>query len=459
MKYIIENDIDDIVAIYPDVFLVPFPVEHYHKKQSTGYNVLPVKFIDGDTLIGFCLVIEKKSESTLHCWIGGVLPKYRHCGVFSGFIDWIIKYGSEKQYKHITLNTDNHKPDILRLIIKRGFNIIGVEKTEYGDGNKVLLCFDIYPPQNMRLSITDQCNMDCFFCHSEGNFTKSLQTMPLSAIDQLLIQAQKLNFTEVTITGGEPLMYPEGVVHVLNDCSHWIHPPYIKICTNGILLDAPILQAIMNYSGKISLNVSMHAVQDNVIPKITNTHIKITEYDRMFSQLNKHGIEYRLNYVLLNGVNDSTQKLCDLFKYAMQTGIKNVHLLELLVTKKQTALIPYYISINEVAERINQLSDDFTVELVKKTHKKTEFLLKEKDDNTTLNVVLYRLSCRSGCERCNVDNDVKIGSDMRLHPCYIEDGCDCGDAVINLKHAIELRDTFLQNRSNCDSFEALYWGE
>lgn len=60
MKYIIENDIDDIVAIYPDVFLVPFPLEHYRKKQSTGYNVLPVKFIDDNTLVGFCLVIEKK---------------------------------------------------------------------------------------------------------------------------------------------------------------------------------------------------------------------------------------------------------------------------------------------------------------------------------------------------------------------------------------------------------------
>ena len=457
MKYIIENNVDDIVAIYQDVFLVPFPVEHYHKKQRTGRNVLPVKFIDDNKLTGFCFVIEKKSESTLHCWIGGVLPEYRHSGIFSGFIDWIIQYASEKQYKHITLNTDNHKPDILRMIIKRGFNIVGVEKTEHGDGNKILLCFDIYPPQNMRLSITDQCNMDCFFCHSEGNFTRSLQTMPLSAIDQLMIQAQQLNFTEITITGGEPLMYPEGVVRVLNNCNRWIHQPHIKICTNGILLDTSVLQEILNYHGKIALNISMHTVHDNLIPKITNTHINITEYDRMFSQLNKLGIEYRLNYVLLNGVNDSPQELCELFKYAMQNGIKNVHLLELLVTKKQTALIPYYVSINEAEERIHQLSDDFNVELVKKTHKKTVFLIR--DNNTALNVVLYRLSCRSGCERCHDDNDIKIGADMRLHPCSIEDGIDCDNAVTNLKYAIEQRDKFLQNRSNSDSFETLYWGE
>ena len=245
-------------------------------------------------------------------------------------------------------------------------------------------------------------------------------------------------------------MYPEGVVRVLNNCNRWVHTPHIKICTNATLIDTPILQEIMNYSGKVSLNISMHAVHDNLIPKITNTHIKITEYDRIFSQLNTHGIKYRLNYVLLKGVNDSPEELFELFKYAMQNEIENVHLLELLVTKKQTALIPYYISIDEAEKRINQLSDDFTIEVVKKTHKKTEFLLK--NDNTTLNVILYRLSCRSGCERCHVDNDIKIGSDMRLHPCYIEDGCDCGDAVINLKHAIELRDTFLQNRSNCDSF-------
>ena len=103
---------------------------------------------------------------------------------------------------------------MLKLLVEYGFCIIDVKKSEYGDGHKLISIYDICTPRKMRLSITDRCNMDCFFCHSEGNFTCNSGHMPLSAIEQLLIQANRMNFTEITITGGEPLTYLEGVLSV-----------------------------------------------------------------------------------------------------------------------------------------------------------------------------------------------------------------------------------------------------
>lgn len=454
MKYVIVKNTTEIASIYSDVFLDKFPAERYRQIKDAGNSILPIQFMVDDNIIaGFALVIEKNIESTLHCWIGGVLPEYRHRGICSGFIDWIIQYGTENKYAHVTINTDNYKPDMLRVLVKFGFAIIGVEQTKYGDGNKIMLRFDIHATRKMRLSITNQCNMKCFFCHSEGNYISSVCKMPLSAIDQLLIQAQRLNFREITVTGGEPLMYPKGITRILDNCSRWSRFPYIKICTNGTLLDFDILQAIRNYPGKISLNISMHTMDENITPKITGIHIKHIKYDKLFSELNTYGIDYRLNYILLRGLNDSKETLRELFKYAMRRKIQDIHMLELLVTKEQTTLIPYYVSLETVVERIYQLSTDFQVDLLNKKDKKSEFILCK--DDAVLKVVLFRLSCRQGCERCYVDNDIKIGANMHLYPCYLKNGWDCGNAVLNLKHAMEKRDEFFRSHGGEDN--SLYW--
>lgn len=454
MKYVIVKSTTEIASIYSDVFLDKFPVERYRQIEDAGNSILPIQFMIDDTIVGFTLVIEKHAESTLHCWLGGVLPEYRNRGIVSGFIDWIIQYGTENKYAHITINTDNYKPDIIRMLVKFGFAIIGVEQTKYGDGNKIMFRFDIHEPRKMRLSITTQCNMKCFFCHSEGNYISSACKMSLSAIDQLLIQAQRLNFKEITITGGEPFIYTKGVIRILDNCRCRSYFPDIKICTNGMLLDFNILQAIRNYSGKISLNISMHTIEENIIPQITGINIRQIKYDKLFSELNAYGIEYRLNYILLNGLNDSKDTLRDLFKYAMRNKIQDIHMLELLVTKDQKTLIPYYVPIETVVEQIYQLSTDFQVELLKKTDKKSEFILRK--DDTVLKVVLFRLSCRQGCKRCYTDNDIKIGANMHLYPCYLKNGGDCGNAVLNLKRAIEKRDEFF--RINGGEYDSLYWG-
>lgn len=457
MKYIINPKVDNIISIYPEVFLVPFPEESYYEKIKKGYHVFHVEFWEQEKLIGFCLVIDKKEEAVLHCWIGGILPKYRKKGVFSGFLDWIIQYGSKYHYAHITLNTDNNKPAMLKLLVKYGFCIIDVKKSEYGDGHKLISIYDICTPRKMRLSITDRCNMDCFFCHSEGNFTCNSGHMPLSAIEQLLIQANRMNFTEITITGGEPLTYLEGVLSVVSNCSRWIHPPKIKICTNGLLLNEEKIQIFKAYPGKFELNISMHTIYENVMSEISRTSVKIAEYSQIFNLLYEQNIDFRINYVLLNGVNDSMESLVAFFDYALHHHVKAVHFLELLVTKEQTTLFRYYQSIDKAEEKIKALSPEIDIVNLQKTNKKTVLLILK--NNSYMKVTLFRLSCRCGCESCFKENDIKIGADMLLHPCYLEHEVNCGNAVFNLKEAVRHRDEFMSTRNSNYVDEALYWGD
>jgi len=457
MKYVIKKDISDIIQVYPKIFIFPFQEKEYDEKIKKGYDIFPVEFLEENKLTGFCFVIDKHTNSSLHCWIGGVLPEYRNMGVFGGFIDWIIEYASKNEYAHITLNTDNSKPDIIRMLVKYGFDIFNIEETRYGDGKKIMFIYNIHPERKMRLSITDRCNMNCFFCHSEGNFSSSVNNISLSAIEQLLIQARKMNFSEITITGGEPLVYFEGVMQIILNCNKWIYRPKIKICTNGVLLDEYKLQKIKCYEGELEFNISLHAVCNNKLSKIYGDDLAVVDYDKIFDILRKQNTEFRINYVVLKGVNDDKESLTSLFDYALKNGINSIHLLELLVTRDQIGLLPYYESIDEIEEKIKGMGSCFGINQIQKSTKKRSYMLYKKDKG--IKIVLYRLSCRCGCDNCYKENDIKIGADMQLHPCYIDDKASCGNAVINLKRAVECRDEFINKQRMDFSSKMLYWGD
>lgn len=457
MTYKIEKEISDICLIYKTIFLSNFPEEEYKSKIEKGYETLPIKIFQDNKLVGFCIIIDKKVNSTLHCWIGGVVPEYRNKKVFSSFIGWAIEYAEKNGYRRITLNTDNYKPDIIRIMVKYGFDIIEIENTKYGDGKKIKFVFNIFPASKMRLSITDKCNMNCFFCHTEGNFTSSIGNMELSAIEQLMIQACKLNYKEVTITGGEPLLYFEGVKTVLDNCKRWINPPKIKICTNGTLLDENKLELFSKYKGELELNISIHSVDSDQILAMTGVKFNINKTKYIFMLLNRYQIKYRVNTVILKGVNDNEKSILDLLSFAFDNQIKSVHFLELLVTKQQKDLTGYYINIDEIEKKIKLLCHSFEINTIEKNSKKTSLMISKNEKN--ISVVLYRLSCRCGCDNCYKENDVKIGADMCLHPCYIDNKANCGNAVQNLKEVMKNREAFLISKESSYSNELLYWGE
>lgn len=88
-----------------------------------------------------------------------------------------------------------------------------------------------------RLIVTSECNIDCFYCHNEGQAKGVDYISPdfVAALAEALSQSQ---VTEVTISGGEPLLHPElldiaGAMRAVT--------PKLTMVTNGILLDRATL--------------------------------------------------------------------------------------------------------------------------------------------------------------------------------------------------------------------------
>lgn len=89
----------------------------------------------------------------------------------------------------------------------------------------------------LRLSVTDRCNMRCFYCMPKEGITKKEHGTILSYEELLLIAetAIGLGIEKIRITGGEPLVW-SGIVGFLERLARIPGLRHLALTTNGLLL-------------------------------------------------------------------------------------------------------------------------------------------------------------------------------------------------------------------------------
>jgi cyclic pyranopterin phosphate synthase len=168
------------------------------------------------------------------------------------------------------------------------------------------------PLRNLRLSVTDRCNLRCEYCMPEDEYVwlpreDMLRFEEISALVDTFIG---LGVDKIRLTGGEPLLRRDLPVLVgllatktgLND---------LALTTNGILLADQV--DALKAAGLLRLTVSI----DTLHP---DRFVKLTRFDRLQAVL--EGIDaatrvfggLKLDTVVIRGVNDD--ELIDLVEYA-----------------------------------------------------------------------------------------------------------------------------------------------
>lgn len=171
---------------------------------------------------------------------------------------------------------------------------------------------------DLRVSLTDRCNLRCTYCMPEEGL-RWLARPDLLDDDEIVrlvrIAVTRLGVTEVRFTGGEPLLRP-GLVPVVERCAALDPRPRLSLTTNGIGLarTAPALRA----AGLDRVNVSL----DTLRPDVFRT---LTRRDRHHDVL--AGLEaardaglapVKVNTVLMPGLNDDEAP--DLLAWAVEHG-------------------------------------------------------------------------------------------------------------------------------------------
>lgn len=186
------------------------------------------------------------------------------------------------------------------------------------------------------LSVQVGCKLNCSFC-ATGNmgFRRNLEAEEI--FDQVMLVKQMaeqrgMNFSNIVIMGmGEPLQNYEQVLlaiqHITSEEGLAMSPYRITLSTAGI---PDQIRRLADEGVRFNLAISLHSaipeVRDQLMP--VNRIYPLDELGRAISYfVNRTGTRPTLEYLLLGGINDSTEDAQALAHYCKQFPVK-INLIE-----------------------------------------------------------------------------------------------------------------------------------
>jgi len=151
---------------------------------------------------------------------------------------------------------------------------------------------------SLRISLTQRCNFDCFFCHREGESNPRGEATA-DEVETLVDVAAELGIGRFKLTGGEPLLRDD-IVEIVQRIAPYSEE--ISMTTNGSLLAEKALD--LKRAGLRRVNVSLHSKRPEILKEITGRDA-LTEVKRGIRAAIDAGLEpVKLNMVVLRGIND-----------------------------------------------------------------------------------------------------------------------------------------------------------
>jgi cyclic pyranopterin phosphate synthase len=173
------------------------------------------------------------------------------------------------------------------------------------------------PLLNLRIAITRKCNLDCSFCHKEGEEKSSEDAngeMTIEEIVRIAKIAVGLGVSRIKLTGGEPLMRRE-VTEIVKEISAIPGLADLSLTTNGTLLDSLAEKLLVN--GLKRVNISLPTLDEKVYHELTGGRVEDT-LRGIKAAVEVGFCPVKLNMLILKGVNDLAVQ--EMIQFAKETG-------------------------------------------------------------------------------------------------------------------------------------------
>ncbi|WP_308285862.1 GTP 3',8-cyclase MoaA [Actinoplanes hulinensis] len=171
---------------------------------------------------------------------------------------------------------------------------------------------------DLRVSLTDRCNLRCTYCMPAEGLAWMPQQQQLSddEVKRLVrIAVERLGVTEVRFTGGEPLIR-RGLVDIVAETARLDPRPKLSVTTNGIGLDRTAVA--LRDAGLDRVNVSL----DTLDPVRFNTLTLRDRHADVLAGLRAAAdaglTPVKINTVLMRGVNEDEAPA--LLRFALDHG-------------------------------------------------------------------------------------------------------------------------------------------
>jgi cyclic pyranopterin phosphate synthase len=172
------------------------------------------------------------------------------------------------------------------------------------------------PLRNLRLSVTDRCNLRCSYCMPEADYVwlPREDILHFEEIETLVDVFTSLGVDKVRLTGGEPLLR-RGLPDLVARLARRPAIRDLAMTTNGVLL-APNARALKD-AGLHRLTVSLDTLQPQRFRELTRSD----ELDRVLAGIDAAAPLFpglKLDTVMIRGVND--EELVPLIEFARGYG-------------------------------------------------------------------------------------------------------------------------------------------
>ncbi|MEV5611426.1 GTP 3',8-cyclase MoaA [Streptomyces sp. NPDC052225] len=169
---------------------------------------------------------------------------------------------------------------------------------------------------DLRVSLTDRCNLRCTYCMPEEGL-QWLAKPDLLTDDEIVrlirIAVTHLGITEVRFTGGEPLLRP-GLVGIVERVAALEPRPQMSLTTNGIGLKRTA-QALKD-AGLDRVNVSLDTLRPDVFKTLTRRDRHKDVIEGLAAAHDAGLTPVKINSVLMPGLNEDEAP--DLLAWAVE---------------------------------------------------------------------------------------------------------------------------------------------
>jgi cyclic pyranopterin phosphate synthase len=262
------------------------------------------------------------------------------------------------------------------------------------------------PVTNLRVSLTQRCNLHCMYCHAEGERSPEKE-LTAEQIAEILRVAVKVGVRKVKFTGGEPLLRKD-ICSIIASVPDGIES---SMTTNGILL-GDLVEDLME-SGLSRVNVSLDTLD-------RERYIQITGRDHLPDVL--IGVDaaiesgltpVKLNMVLLQGINeDEVERFLSFIRE--REGLI-LQLIELMEFNDCTL----HADISQVEQDLSRRSDRV---ITRRMHHRRKYCL----DGAEVEIVRPL----HNTEFCRYCNRLRVTSDGKLKPCLLR-----SDNLVDIRNA------------------------
>lgn len=168
----------------------------------------------------------------------------------------------------------------------------------------------------LRISLTDNCNLRCFYCmpEEEYEFTPTSRLMQPDEIESIskIFVAQGVN--KIRLTGGEPLVRKDAGKIILSLSKL---PVKLTLTTNGTRVHEFI--ELLKEANIQTLNISLDTLQSDRFLLLTRRDQFKQVYDNI-QLLIRNGFQVKVNVVVMKGMNDG--EINDFIEWTKDTPIQ-----------------------------------------------------------------------------------------------------------------------------------------